>query len=105
MRGSDRFFIFMAVLITLFTLSFIHGTIDTEARTAVFDERVRLVRSLSLTDLCLFTEARYTRHPAMADIHSAFQDHPASLEHFPSGALISPPVHIGAPSWRVNGTP
>jgi len=50
-----------------------------------------LVRRLKLSDLCLFTEARYTRHPAMADHHAAFQDHPMALEHFPSGSLVSPP--------------
>jgi hypothetical protein len=41
----------------------------------------------------LFTEARYTRHPSQADLHSAFQDHPLALEHFPSGSLITPPRH------------
>lgn len=51
-----------------------------------------LVRKLGLSDLALFTEARYTRHPAQADLHSAFQDHPLALEHFPSGSLI-PPRH------------
>ncbi len=50
-----------------------------------------IVRELGLTDLCLFTEARYTRHPAMADAHAAFQDHPLALDHFPSGSLASPP--------------
>ncbi|MCK7500019.1 MAG: hypothetical protein MZW92_64010 [Comamonadaceae bacterium] len=47
-----------------------------------------------LTDLCLFTEARYTRHPSQADLHSAFQDHPLALEHFPTGSLIVPPAGI-----------
>nr|WP_275095318.1 hypothetical protein [Oryzomonas japonica] len=55
-------------------------------------DRARLARELMLTDLCLFTEARYTRHPSMADLHSPFQDHPFSLEHFPSGSFISPPA-------------
>jgi hypothetical protein len=50
-----------------------------------------MVNDLQLTDLCLFTEARYTRHPSMADLHSAFQDHPLALEHFPSGSLVAPP--------------
>jgi len=49
-----------------------------------------LVEKLGLTDLALFTEARYTRHPSQADLHSAFQDHPAALEHFPSGSLVPP---------------
>jgi hypothetical protein len=57
-----------------------------------------LVAGLQLTDLCLFTEARYTRHPAMADRHSPFQDHPLALEHFPSGSLVTPPFfHREAP--------
>jgi hypothetical protein len=57
-----------------------------------------LVARLQLTDLCLFTEARYTRHPAMADRHAPFQDHPLALEHFPSGSLTTPPsFHREAP--------
>lgn len=51
----------------------------------------RVVSALSLTDLCLFTEARYTRHPAMADRNTAFQDYPFSFEHFPSGSFITVP--------------
>lgn len=54
-------------------------------------EKTEMVRRLELTDLCLFTEARYTRHPTQADMHSPFQDHPMSLEHFPSGSLLGPP--------------
>lgn len=49
-----------------------------------------LVERYGLTDLALFTEARYTRHPSQADLHSAFQDHPAALEHFPTGSLLQP---------------
>jgi len=53
--------------------------------------RARLVHDLQLTDLALFTEARYTRHPSQADLHSAFQNHPTALDHFPSGSLRAPP--------------
>nr|WP_319389404.1 hypothetical protein [uncultured Cohaesibacter sp.] len=49
-----------------------------------------LVQQLGLSDLTLFTEARYTRNPSMADLSSAFQDHPMSLDHFPTGSLIGP---------------
>lgn len=52
-----------------------------------------LVLRLGLTDLALMTESRYTRHPSQADLHSAFQDHPAAFDHFPSGSLITPPKH------------
>jgi hypothetical protein len=55
-----------------------------------------LVRVLGLTDLAIWTEARYTRHPSQADVFSAFQDSPAALEHFPAGVL-SPPALIPTP--------
>ncbi|WP_342666821.1 hypothetical protein [Geopsychrobacter electrodiphilus] len=52
--------------------------------------RRELVRVLSLTDLALWTEARYTRHPSMADLFSPFQDHPGAFDHFPAGSLMIP---------------
>lgn len=61
---------------------------------ARLDGTQELVRQLQLTDLALFTEARYARHPAMSDRFAAFQNHPMALEHFPSGALIGPPVQL-----------
>lgn len=57
---------------------------------------MKIVRELGLADLCLFTEARYTRHPSMADLATAFQDHPSALEHFPSGSLVGPPAGLTA---------
>lgn len=55
-----------------------------------------LVAALGLTDLALFGEARYTRHRSLADLASAFQDGPATLDHFPSGSLVAPPRGFGA---------
>ena len=49
------------------------------------------VAGLGLTDLCVATEARYTRHPAVSDPMAAFMDHPGALEHFPTGSLWAPP--------------
>jgi hypothetical protein len=63
-------------------------------RDASLAGKAALVTQLELTDLSLFTEARYTRHRALADLHSPFQDHPFSLEHFPSGSLMPPPAHL-----------
>lgn len=54
-----------------------------------------LVGALGLSDLALFTEARYTRNPSLADLQSAFQDGPFTLEHFPSGSLVAPPRDLG----------
>lgn len=55
-----------------------------------------LIRELGLSDLSLLTEARYTRHPSQADRFAPFQDHPAALEHFPTGLLLPPPPHLTA---------
>jgi hypothetical protein len=49
-----------------------------------------LVRRYELTDLCLFTDARYTRHLSQADLHSAFQDYPLAFDYFPSGSVVQP---------------
>ncbi len=56
-----------------------------------------LVTSLMLTDLSIWTEARYTRHPSQTDLFSAFQDCPGCLEHFPSGSIVSVPPHLRRP--------
>lgn len=46
---------------------------------------------LGLTDLCVATEARYTRHPAVSDPVAPFMDHPGAIEHFPTGSFWAPP--------------
>ena len=52
---------------------------------------LRLVAGeLGATDLVITTEARYTRHPAVSDRVVPFMDHPADIEHFPSGSFYYP---------------
>jgi hypothetical protein len=100
MRKSAVFTLITTVMIMLMALIVLHARHgQTTARVSRL-ERAELVRSLQLTDLCLFTEARYTRHPAMADRFAPFQDHPGAMEHFPSGSLVTPPssrVHERSP--------
>lgn len=81
------------LLLTIATAALLHAE-RTERRAGPGRERNRtLVTQLRLTDLCLTTEAPYTRNPSLADRHTPFQDHPVALEHFPSGSLIAPPPH------------
>lgn len=80
----------------LLLLLFIHPAVTAKSDRERIRNEAELVRQLGLTDLCLFTEARYTRHLTQADLHSAFQDHPMALDHFPSGAMVRPPLEI----WR-----
>jgi len=83
-----------ALLIVLLLASFADAGRLAQKRTGEQAARAELAAKLRLTDLALFTEARYTRHPSLADLHSAAQDHPLSLEHFPSGSLMPPPAHL-----------
>lgn len=94
MRRSTFFLIFTATTVALLAMAGLHARHSRIARQDEVLARSRMVREYQLTDLCLFTEARYTRHPAMADQFAPFQDHPASLEHFPSGSLVAPPAGL-----------
>ena len=100
MRKSAAFTLFTALNVVLIILLAAHARYSQAMATAGRLERAELVRTLQITDLCLFTEARYTRHPAMADRFAPFQDHPGAMEHFPSGSLVTPPskrVHEHSP--------
>lgn len=89
MRPSTWTLAWLALLLPVFALTWVDATL--RSRGTVVTGPEALVRELHLTDLCLFTEARYTRHLSQADWQTPFQDHPAALEHFPSGSLVSPP--------------
>ena len=73
---------------------FTHAYLQRQADAPSIDRMAGVVRNLELTDLSLFTEARYTRHLSQTDLHSAFQDHPAALEHFPAGSIAGPPAGL-----------
>ncbi|MGZ3567969.1 MAG: hypothetical protein ACXU99_06035 [Thermodesulfobacteriota bacterium] len=94
MRKSDIFLIYLILNIILLFVMFTHAAHKERADMESLKEKVEMVRRLELTDLCLFTEASYTRHLSQADVHTAFQDSPLSLEHFPSGSLVGPPKSL-----------
>jgi hypothetical protein len=92
-RPSAVVFTAVGLLALAFGGVFVDAAWLSRQRAGDVSEMSALAARLGLTDLALFTEARYTRHPSQADLHSAFQDHPLALEHFPSGSLITPPRH------------
>ena len=94
MRKSDIFLIFLAINIIILFLMFTHASLKRKVDMESLKEKVEMVKRLELTDLCLFTEANYTRHLSQADLHTPFQDSPVSLEHFPSGSLLAPPESL-----------
>ena len=83
----------------LLLLLFVHAAYMEKAAGPVLEEKREMVKKLELTDLCLFTEASYTRHLSQADLHTPFQSYPLSLEHFPSGSMLQPPAMLK----RMNG--
>lgn len=66
------------------------GQAQASARRESIPPRQELVRKLGLTDLSLWSEARYTRHPSQADLFTAFQDYPGAFDHFPAGSIVGP---------------
>jgi hypothetical protein len=94
MRASTAFFACTGLLSLAWLLVLADGQCRQTAMHPEIERTAALVKRLELTDLCLFTEASYTRHLALADRHTPFQDDPMSLEHFPSGSLAGPPEHL-----------
>ncbi|MGD0281922.1 MAG: hypothetical protein ABSB95_06130 [Dissulfurispiraceae bacterium] len=94
MRKSSIYFIYLAVNLALVFLLSVHALIAVKDAAYGLGLKAEMVKKLELTDLCLFTEARYTRHLSQSDFNTPFQDHPISFEHFPSGSIVEPPPHL-----------
>lgn len=89
-RRADVALTLLAIALILSVAMVVHSIIAASLDEKRLEANADLVQKLGLTDLALFTDARYSRHPSQADLNSAFQDHPMSLDHFPSGSLITP---------------
>ena len=91
MRPSHILLILLALLFLVNSALFIHSReLKKELRSAEEAQKI-VVAGLGLTDLCVATEARYTRNPAVSDPMAPFMDHPAALEHFPTGSFWATP--------------
>ena len=94
MRRSNAMGLFLAVTLVLWLASGVDAAVRSRAAAPVMGRMGAEVKALELTDLCLFTEARYTRHLSQADRNTPFQDHPFSFDHFPTGSLVAPPQSL-----------
>jgi len=93
LRPSDMLLAVLALLLLLAGASGRHSVRGQAEAAISLEQNRKFVARTSLTDLCLTTEAPYTRNPALADRYSPYQDHPVAQEHFPSGTFIAPPPH------------
>ncbi len=91
MRNVKKFFFFILFQGAILLVFFVHSHFQIREDDPRIEQKGMMVRDLELTDLCLFTEANYTRHISQADRHTPFQDSPMVLDHFPSGSLVPPP--------------
>jgi hypothetical protein len=91
LRGSSLAAAVTGVLLVLAVAAMMHAAMMAHAGRERRAATHALAAQLGLTDMALFTEARYTRHRSLADLHSAFQDAPMAMEHFPAGSLVMPP--------------
>lgn len=91
MRKSSLFLLYLFIQTFALGCLFTHASYKRQVDASHLQEKADLVHKLGLTDLCLFTEASYTRHLSLADFHTAFQNSPMALEHFPSGSLVTHP--------------
>jgi hypothetical protein len=92
MRKSSLFLLYISIQTIFLGCMFGHAAYRQKTDVNYLQQKIKLVERLGLTDLCLFTEASYTRHLSLADFHTAFQDSPMALEHFPSGSLVTYPA-------------
>ena len=96
-RRSTLFGAMLGANFLVLALLFIHAGFRQIADVSQLVRKAVLVRKLGLSDLCLFTEASYTRHLSLADLRTPFQEYPMAIEHFPSGSLAKPPLHLTEP--------
>ncbi len=92
MERRRYLFYLYGFLMVLFVAMVVHSSVSAYTAQSRMAMGRRVVELLGLTDLCLTTEARYTRHPSQADYFTPFQDNPMSLEFFPSGGAMAPPL-------------
>lgn len=87
MRPVTRLFIVLAICLSAQVwLVHISGRMQM-ARSDGEKEMIAVVSYLGLSDLCIATDARYIRNPAVTDQMAPFMDHPGAIEHFPTGSF------------------
>lgn len=100
MTGLDRDFIILKIyafvtvmLIVIFTffVFYSRAVVSNDQR---LSQEAEIVRLLHITDMCVATESRHTRHIALPEPAAAFQDIPGFLDHFPTSTFFWPPPQV-----------
>ncbi|GEM_PF-1828271 len=70
-----------------------------------FEEKRQLIQRFLITDYCLSTESRHTRHYLFSEWIAPFQDLAGWHEHFPSSSFFNPPLNRSVYSSFSNSAP
>lgn len=98
MRHSSKLLLVFAVLLLLGGLEIIDYQFRMTSYQQALKDRKRLQKQIGLPDLAITGAASYLRHYSISDMTTAFQDYPASLDHFPAGFVYSTPDYSNMPT-------
>lgn len=93
MRPSHILLVIIIFFLILDSALYLHASRLRETLQSDYAVQAIAVAGLGLSDLCVATEARYTRHPAVSDAMVPFMDHPGAIEHFPTGSFWAAPAY------------
>jgi hypothetical protein len=91
LRRSYGFSLFLCLCLLAILALVVRSKLAVSGFSPVAQDLAKITAALRLTDISFSDDARYTRNPSQADLFSAFQDYPGSIDHFPSGSVIAPP--------------
>lgn len=89
-----KMYIFVTVMLMVIFTVFVfysHTVVSNDQR---LPEQAKIVRLLHITDMCVTTESRHTRHIALPEPAAPFQDIPGFLDHFPTSTFFWPPPQL-----------
>lgn len=85
--GSKKFFLLLFVQLIILIIFFSMAD-DAGAR---LQKNSAIANAFLLSDVCLSTESRHSRHPALPDMIAPFQNFPGFYDHYISSSFINIP--------------
>jgi hypothetical protein len=86
MKRISHYYILILMLLIFFMFLVVTNISDNQS----YSTKTKMISKLHLTDLCISTESRHTRHNSQFEPMAAFQDVPGWLDHFPSSTFLIP---------------
>jgi len=88
-KSTIAFFVIICIQLCLL-IGLLNMESESEYTNFIKTEKL-IVQEYNLTDFCLSTESRHTRHISQPELMAPFQDLPGFHDHFPSSSFFGPP--------------